>query len=205
MADDITIRARYDLTAAKALMDKLSGPKMFQALSVAVNDSARQVERKAESLVAKSLSQPLKRTRLGIYIRPFSTPKTLTATIKGSSSMIPLKAFNAREDGDGVTAKIWGTNQHHPGAFIFGGSHDKHKTPLGMGGHVMNRVGPSRMPIEKSQGGTIAESMAKAAVSTANEQYALERLEVNVMRQLDRYTRSHSNVSKNRNGEGKYK
>ncbi|NKW09430.1 hypothetical protein HGG76_05910 [Ochrobactrum tritici] len=108
MADNLEIKAKLDSAQAKALMQKLSGPRMYQALSVAVNDSARQVERKAESIVAKTLSIPLKRARLGIWIRPFSTPQTLTAVIKGSGSVIPLKAFKAKEDGDGVTAKIWG-------------------------------------------------------------------------------------------------
>jgi hypothetical protein len=59
-----------------------------------------------------------------------------------------------------------------------------------MGGHVFHRVGKSRMPIEKSKGAAISEAMAKDAVSGANEQYGLERLQANVMRQLGRYART---------------
>ncbi|WP_273794615.1 hypothetical protein [Brucella intermedia] len=200
MADNLEIKAKLDSAQAKALMQKLSGPRMYQALSVAVNDSARQVERKAESIVAKTLSIPLKRARLGIWIRPFSTPQTLTAVIKGSGSVIPLKAFKAKEDGDGVTAKIWGQTLHHPGAFIYGGPLGDHNRALGMGGHVFHRPGKTwvqgkRGKIEKAKGAAIAEAMAQDAVSRANESYAVERLEANVLRQLDRYSRNRGGKS----------
>ncbi len=187
---DILIRAKWDTAEAKALMRKLSGKKLHQAMSVAVNDTARQVERKAEQLVAKTLSIPAKRAKLGIWIRPYSKPETLTATVRGSGSEIPLKAFGAKESGDGVTARIWGANQHHPGAFIYGGPVSDHNKPLGMGGHVFTRVGASRFPIEKAKGAAISEAMAKGAVSSANESYGAERLQANLMRQLDRYSRA---------------
>jgi hypothetical protein len=168
-------------------MRKLSGPKLHQALSAAVNDSARQVERKAEQLTAKSLSIPAKRAKLGIWVNPYSTAKTLTAVVRGSGSLIPLKAFGAREDGDGVTATIWGSKVHHPGAFIFGGADNDHNKELGMGGHVFTRLGKSRLPIKRARGAAIAEAMAKDAVSDANETYGAERLQANVLRQLTRY------------------
>lgn len=188
MAGELEIRQKVDTAEAKKLIERLSGTRAFQAMSVAVNDTARQVERKAESLVAKTLSVPRKRADLGIFVRPYSTPKTLSATVRGSASVIPLKAFNAREEGPGVVAKIWGAKVMHPGAFIMGGQPGE-RVPLNLGGHVFNRVGKKRLPIEKSKGASISEAMAKDAVSSANETYAAERLQANVMRQLARYAR----------------
>jgi hypothetical protein len=205
MADGITIKANWDWAEAKALMRKLSGPKLHQAMSVAVNDSARQVERKAEQLVAKSLSIPAKRSKMGIWVRPYSTPSTLTAVVRGSGSIIPLKAFKAREEGDGVSATLWGRRIHHPGAFIYGGALGAHNKELGMGGHVFTRLGPSRLPIKRAKGAAIAEAMAKDAVSGANEAYGVERLQANVLRQLTRYASTKKAASTKRNGEGKFK
>ncbi|OHV85981.1 hypothetical protein LCM4579_00010 [Ensifer sp. LCM 4579] len=177
------------------MMRQLSAPKLNIALTKAVNDSAVQVERKAESLVAKTLSIPAKRAKLGIWIRPRATPQTLTATVRGSASEIPLKAFHAKEVEGGVVARIWGSAVKHPGAFIFGGPDNNRNRDLGMGGHVFHRLGKTwtgkgkRGPIARARGGKISEAMAQDAVSTANERYAIERLQVNVLRQLDRATR----------------
>ena len=170
-------------------MQRLSGPRLHQAMSVALNDTARQVERKAEQLVARTLSIPAKRAKLGIWIRPYSTAQSLTAVVRGSGSEIPLKAFHAREAGDGVTAKIWGATVHHPGSFIYGGPASDHTRDLSMGGNVFNRIGVKRNPIMKSKGAAIAEAMAKSAVSSANETYGAERLQINLLRQLTRYSR----------------
>lgn len=186
---EIIIKTKWDMAGVKELMRQLQPPRLHQALSVAVNDTARQVERKAESLVAKNLSIPLKRARLGIWIRPLSTASTLTAVVRGSDSPIPLKAFSAKEKGSGVTARIWGASKSYPGAFIYGGPKGAHNRDLGMGGHVFRRTGASRFPIEKVPGAAIADSMATDAVSTVNETYGVDRLEINVMRQLARYAR----------------
>jgi len=189
MAGDIIIKANFDWREAKALMRKLSGAKLHQAMSVATNDTARQVERKSEQLVAKTLGIPSKRAKLGIWVRPYSTPATLTAVVRGSGSEIPLKAFAAKEAGQGVTAKIWGQAASYPGAFIMGGKPGA-RVPLKMGGHVFEREGGPRLPISRVPGAAIAEAMAKDAVSGVNETYGVERLQINLMRQLNRYTRT---------------
>lgn len=204
MADGITVRTKWKTQEVRALMEKLQGRRLHQALSVAVNDSTRQVERKAEQTVTKDLSVTARRAKKGIWIRPYSTPSTLTAVVRGSGSIIPLKAFKAREDGDGVTAKIWGSSVHHPGAFIKGGSPGA-RVDLKMGGHVFHRVGASRTPIARSKGAAISESMAKGAISSANETYGAERLQANVLRQLQRYTSAFKNKSTRRDGGGKFK
>lgn len=160
---DLAINQRWDTARAKEMIREMSGQRAKQAMSVAVNDTAKQVERKSESLVAKTLSVPTKRARIGIWRSPASTPSTLTAVVRGSGSQIPLKAFHAREAGDGVTAKIWGAIRHHPGAFIHGGPVGDHNRDLGTG--VMfsiasgssafrlhdPRVQPSRKPWRKTR------------------------------------------------------
>lgn len=185
----ITVHAKWQTAEIKALMRKLQAPRLNQALSVAVNDSARQVERTAERIVAKELSIPAKRAKIGIWVRPFSTPATLSATVRGSKSPIPLKSFSAKETPKGVSARIWGKRTIYPGRFIRGGTFPG-RVDLSMGGHVFVRSGKSRLPIEKEPGAAIAEAFAKQAVSAALVSHGQERIIANVRRQLDRYTRS---------------
>lgn len=189
MSEGIIIRQSWDTRGVKDLMRQLTPPRLNQALSVAVNATAAQVERKAEQLVTKAISLPSKRVKKGIWIRPGSTPATLTAIVRGSGSLIPLKVFSARERGTGVTAKIWGASTFYPGGFIYGGPKRGHNRPLGMGNHVFRRAGSKRLPIERIPGASIAEAMSQDAVMSASETYGVERLEVNVLRQLKRYAR----------------
>lgn len=189
MLGEIIIRHSWDTRGVKELMRQLTPPRLNQALSVAVNTSAEQVERKAEQLVTKAISLPSKRVKKGIWVRPKSNPGTLTAIVRGSGSLIPLKVFSAKEKGSGVTAKIWGATRSYPGGFIYGGAKGAHNKDLGMGGHVFKRSGSSRFPIERIPGASIAEAMSQDAIMQANEAYGVERLEANVMRQLARYAR----------------
>lgn len=206
MSDELIIRATWDTRGVKKLMREMTPPRINQALSVAVNTTARQVERKAEQLVAKALLLPSKRVQKGIWIRPSSTPATLTAIVRGSGSVIPLKVFSAKEKGPGVTAKIWGATQFYAGAFMFGGPKTDHNRALKMGGHVFRRAGKTwdggakrlrrkghehskRGKIERIPGASIAEAMSQGAIMSVNETYGVERLEANVMRQLARYAR----------------
>jgi len=187
--DGITVHAKWQTAEIRELTAKLQAPRLNQALSVAVNDSARQVERAAERLIAKTLSIPAARAKTGVWVRPFSTPATLSATVRGSKSPIPLKVFAAKEAAKGVSARIWGRRTIYPGAFIMGGNFPN-RVALGMGGNVMKRVGKSRLPITKVPGAAIAEAMVNDAVSSALVAQSQERIIANVRRQLDRYTRA---------------
>lgn len=187
MSGEIIIRTSWDTRGVKELMRELTPPRLNQALSAAVNISAEQVERKAESLVTKAISLPSKRVKKGIWVRPKSNAATLTAVVRGSGSLIPLKVFSAKEKGGGVTAKIWGASTFYPGGFIYGGPKGGHNKPLGMGDHVFKRSGASRFPIERIPGASIADAMSQEAVMAANESFGVERLEANVLRQLKRY------------------
>ena len=132
---------------------------------------------------------PAERTRKGIYIKPASTPSTLSATVLGSASEVPLKVFRAREVPGGTVATIWGAKTFHPDAFIEGGIFPGKRVELPMGGHVFVRKGKGRLPIQKAKGAAISEAMNEGAVKHSIERVADQRLEANVMRQLDRATR----------------
>jgi len=183
------IRADWRTKQFHDFVKHLKAPRLNQALARGVNDAARQVERQAEKLVAQTLSVPAKRARQGVYIKPPATDKTLRAIIRGSNSEIPLKAFRAKEQGEGTTARIWGSRQFYPGAFIHGGPAKDRTRDLGMGGHVFYRKGKGRHPIGKAKGASIGEAMTQGAVRTAIEKHGDERLQANVLRQLDRYSR----------------
>ncbi len=140
----------------------------------------------------KTLSLPMKRVRSGIFVRPFSTAKTLTAIVCGSGSPIPLKVFDAHETEDGVVATIWGAKRLHPGAFIKGGTFPNRVELSIPGFNVYHRAGTKRLPIEKTPGAAIAEAMVESAVSNTLVRIGRDRMMANVMRQLDRYSRSWS-------------
>jgi hypothetical protein len=183
------IKAQWRTKDLRRHLDHLKAPRLNQALSKSVNDTAKQVEKIAERIVASRLSLEARRVRKGIYIRPASTPKTLTATIRGSTSEVPLKVFRAKEMPGGTVATIWGAKQFHPDAFIKGGIFGKKRVDIGMGGHVFVRKSASRLPIKKAKGASIGEAMNEGAVSVAIERNADKMLAANVLRQLDRYTR----------------
>lgn len=183
------IRADWRTKRFSEHVAHLKTPRLNRALSTGVNDAARQVERQAERMAAQSLGLKIKRARVGIFVYPASTPKTLKAVVRSSTSEIPLKAFRAREQGEGVTARLWGSQQYHPGAFMFGGPNHAHNRDLGMGGHVFHRVGKKRSPIAKAKGATLSQATSQAAVRRAILVAGEERLRANVLRQLERYTR----------------
>ncbi|WP_127076004.1 hypothetical protein [Rhodomicrobium lacus] len=185
----LVIRVDWETAEVRALMAKLQEPRLSRALSVAVNNSARQVQRFAASLIAKQLSIKLARARRGIWIMPYSRPETLTATVRGSKSQIPLKAFKAKETPAGVVASIWGQKKLYPGAFIRGGRFPA-RVPLQMGEHVFKRAGSRRFPIRKEAGASIAEAFVQDAITKALVAQGQERLMANIKRQLDRYSRS---------------
>jgi hypothetical protein len=182
------IKAQWRTKPLQQYLDHLKAPRLNQALSKATNDSAKQVERIAEKIVAARLSLQAKRVRKGIYIKPAATPSTLTAIIRGSTSEVPLKVFRAKEVPGGTVATIWGKKQFHPDAFIYGGKVGNRKD-ISMGDNVFVRKGAARLPIQKAKGASIGEAMNEGAVSAAIERNADKLLSANVLRQLERYTR----------------
>ena len=114
-------------------------------------------------------------------MRPFSTPATLSATVRGSKSPIPLKVFAAKEVPKGVSARIWGKRTIYPAAFMMGGNFPS-RVALDMGGNVLERVGKSRLKTQKVPAAAIAEAMVNDAVSSGLVAQGQERVIANVRR-----------------------
>lgn len=172
---------RYVLTADTSGLEymaaQLSPERCRQALSVSVNDSARQTRLYARRLVAQESSIKAGTVDKGLTISPWSSPGTLSATVVGSGRPISLKEFGARQTRAGVTAKVWGKRQLYRGAFIVSS----------LGGHVYHRTSRKRLPIEKMWGAGVAQVMSQDAVSRAVVAHGEDRLVQNAQRQLDRY------------------
>lgn len=167
---------------AQRLVALLRSPKLNRALSVAVNQSARQVRTMASRKVAAGMGARRKDVDRAVTIRPMSTPATLEAIVRGRGVPLPLILFGARQTKAGVSAKAWGETKIYPGSFM----------ATMKSGHrgVFIRKTRKRFPIKELYGPGVAQVMAKEAVTASLESYAIERLEANVMRQLDRATRS---------------
>lgn len=169
----VTAQTAQILEMAKALEPK----RAMMGLSVAVNDTARQVRRYSRSTIAKESSIRAARVERGLTIRPMSSPATLSATVIGSGAPISLKEFRARQGRRGVSATVWGRRQLYPGSFMV----------ASLGGHVFHRLTDKRFPIEKMWGAGIAQVMAQEHVGSAIEAHGSTRLLINAQRQLDRY------------------
>lgn len=90
----------------------------------------------------------------------------LSYVLKSRGGNISLKHFGARETRAGVSAAPGGKQQIFPGAFIKGGRFPR-RVALKMGGHVFQRTGSSRLPIEKVKSGIY---IPNEMVSGASEQ-----------------------------------
>lgn len=178
----ITVRADWRMGEAQRLVALLRSPKLNRALSVAVNQSAKQVRTMASGKVAKAMGARRKDIDRAVTVRPFSTPATLEAIVRGRGIPLPLSFFKPRQTKAGVSANAWGETKIYPGTFM----------ATMKSGHrgVFVRKGRKRLPIKELWGPGVAQVMAKDAVTSALESYAVARLEANIMRQLDRYTRS---------------
>lgn len=65
---------------------------------------------------------------------------------------IRLKFFNARETAKGVTAAPWNSRRLYPATFIKAGWWPNRTKPIG-GGHVFQRVGSKKLPIQQVRSG----------------------------------------------------
>lgn len=97
--------------------------------------------------------------------RPHFGDLSYTMTTHGGD--ISLKYFGARETRKGVSAAPFGGRRVFPGSFLKGGRWPD-RVPLNMGGHVFQRVGAGRTPIELLDSGVIIPvEMVKGATAEA--------------------------------------
>jgi len=152
---------RFD-NALKALGDK----KMRQVLQrgvARVGDMA-----KTQVIRALTAQTGLKRATIVKAVkvkRPDYGDLSYVMTTRGGD--ISLKYFSPRETRKGVSANPFGKRTMFAGAFLKGGRFPN-RVPLGMGGHVFQRVGAGRVPIElKNSGVIIPAEMVKGATAAA--------------------------------------
>ncbi|RUX20027.1 hypothetical protein EOA27_09640 [Mesorhizobium sp. M2A.F.Ca.ET.037.01.1.1] len=175
----LEIRADWNTAEVRALMRKIQGARLHQALSVAVNTTAKQVRTNAARIVAKQGG--LKRADVdpSIRIYPYSKPTTLTATVRGSGRPIALVKFAARQTKTGVNANAWGVRKLYKGTFI----------ATMRSGHegVFIRTSKKRFPIKELWGSGVTQVMSQAIEQGQLVTDAQDRLTTNVIRQLKRY------------------
>lgn|GEM_PF-409418 len=80
---------------------------------------------------------------------------SLTYTLSSKGGDISLKYFKARETRAGVTAAPFGVRKLFAGTFMKGGRFPKRVTAKPLNGHVYNRAGKSRAPLEFNDSGVI--------------------------------------------------
>lgn len=96
-----------------------------------------------------------------------ATAASLAYTMTANGGRIALKHFSARETRGGVSAAPRGQRQIFAGTFIKGGLFPN-RVGIGMGGHVFERLGSARTPIEKQKSDvSIPEEMVIGATADA--------------------------------------
>lgn len=175
----IDVRVDWKTSEVRALLAKLQPPRSHRALSVAVNDTLRQVRRGAVRTVGKESGLKRADVDKAVTIKPYSTAKTLSGTVRGSGAPIALFKFQARQTRRGVTAKAWGARKTYPGTFV----------ATMRSGHtgVFKRTSSKRLPIKELWGAGVTQTMTEEAIMSSLEELAQERLYANVVRQLNRY------------------
>lgn len=176
---ELEIRADWKTAEVRALMRRLQPPRLNQALSVSVNTTARQVRTFAARVVAKAGGLKRRDVDPSIRIFPYSTPASLSATVRGSGRPIALIKFAARQTKAGVTANAWGVRKLYRHTFI----------ATMKSGHegVFVRTSKKRVPIKELWGSGVTQVMSQAITLGEIEAEAQDKLTANVVRQLKRY------------------
>lgn len=114
-------------------------------LSIAVNATAKKVQKEMAREVGKELATPIKVISKTISMPRRASKQQIGATVRlTKTKRISLKEFGARQTKKGVSYRISKTEGRKTirSAFMV----DK------LGGHVFTRVGKSRLPIAKKHG-----------------------------------------------------
>ncbi|MEX5515705.1 phage tail protein [Pseudophaeobacter sp. 1A09344] len=152
------------------------GQKAPKAVNRALNRTGDMARTQVIRTVAKETSMPQKMVR-NIVRRDPSREGDLTYTIYGAGGDISLKYFKPRETRRGVTAFVRGQRELYEGAFLRGGGFARGRVELNMGGHVFQRVGASRKPIEKLPSGVVIPAeMVEGASAKAFDRTVSEQL-----------------------------
>ncbi|MDF2369400.1 MAG: phage tail protein [Rhizobiaceae bacterium] len=169
--------------ALKSLGDKRMRQVANRVVNRAGNQTKTQVTRaltKQTGLKRRTIVKAIKVKRSG-----WSDPSYRMTTTGGD---VALKYFNARETRRGVSARPFGQRKVFASTFIKGGRFPD-RVGLGMGGHVFEREGARRMPINKIKSGVIIPAeMVKGETATAFNKTASRVLMTRMSHELSRAT-----------------
>ncbi len=124
------------------------GPKV---ISRALNRTGDTGKTRVVRALAKQTGLPQKTIRKAVKAKRASWGD-LEYRLYASGGDVSLKYFKARETRKGVSAFVRGERQLFEGAFIKGGSFERGRVALKMGGHVFQRIG-GRTDLEKLKSG----------------------------------------------------
>jgi len=192
----LTIRADWQLNQVEHLMRQLQAKRLKRVLASVVNQSAKQVEAAAETIVSKETSIPKKRTKKGIFIRDKASPSFLETEITSSAVPVPLGIMGAKENKTGVRVKMWGKKVHMPHAFLKGGKFPDRVKIKGRGPHAFERLKNSGRQFKALPGIAVSESMGKQNNMNELVIIAHNRVEANLKRLLQRAIFAQNNKGK---------
>jgi citrate lyase gamma subunit len=129
------------------------------AIARAINRVVDSVHGKVIRAVVKQTSIPRRIVKLAVQKSKVSVKGDgpLQGVIYASGRPISLKHFGARQFSFGVRAKVWGETRRYASHFINAGRWNS-GNPVSRG-HVFQRVGKKRLPIEKIDGPSIPEGL----------------------------------------------
>lgn len=168
------------------------------ALAVLGEAKARQIISRSLNAEGAKMTTQIRRATAreiglsyGLMVRAIRTQKAFegTSSVAGrfeftvfaKGGKISLKYFGAKETSAGVVSK----SPDNPGAiarsFTKGGRWPRRGAKVSFGGHVMQREGSGRLPLEKQFGGSIPEKMIEP-----NSRRAFDEIGPKLLAQIDK-------------------
>lgn len=119
--------------------------------------------------LAKQTGLPQKTIRKAVRVKRASWTD-LEYRLSASGGDVSLKYFKARETRKGVTALVRGDRELFDGSFMMGGSFERGRVALRMGGHVFQRIGAGSELEKLKSGVVIPDELVTGATPKAFEQ-----------------------------------
>ena len=146
-------------TKFEATVTRVGAGDATKAFSRAINHEGRKTFTAVKRALRQQTSIPRPIINEATRFKS-STSKNLRAIIEGRGRELPLRLFKPVQFSYGVRAKIWGTAQRFPHAFIV----------AKYSGDVFVRQGKARFPLKGMYGPSVPKEMVKDATLDAFEQ-----------------------------------
>lgn len=178
--------ADRELARFQNMIGAVGSKKARAAMARAVNRTTRSIHGKVIRAVAKQSSIPLKIVRKSVRmsLAAHQGEGAIQGVVYATGSPLSLKHFNARQFAFGVRAKVFGETRRYPSAFIYAGNF-RSGNPVA-NGHVFQRVGKARLPIEKLTGPSVPEELVRGESAHAFSTTASSMLPARIAHELGR-------------------